>query len=655
MLSSGILRLLLTLGLLVGSFAAAAAESRVALVIGNSAYRQQTPLRNPSNDAIDIAASLSRLGFAVKPLIDATYEDLRKALLEFKAQAKSAEIAAIFFAGHGMEVGGENWLIPVDARLLTDTDAELEAFNLKRLMIDASGATKLGLIILDACRDNPFLKRMKRTIATRSVASGFAPVQPAGNVLVAYAAKDGTTALDGAGRNSPFTAALKEHILAPGTEIADLFRLVRDKVMEATSNRQQPYIYGSLSKEKIYLKEPTEKAVSPDDLLWDALSQATLRTRSDPMFKNSLSLVNAAEAQGLSGFLERFPNSSHAPEARNRLQQLEKTVLDPKTLAPTIEDAEFLWGIAQKAIAKIRFDKIFSGFCEQKQYAAEKLILQEFRDTFPRSKYDPDARLRIRELDRLITSTDSTCGATGPEDEVVWNTLVGSTRSARVAEIFKPCRKCGQELQIYAFEEFAKKYPNSAYAAEAGETVEGLREMLHIRIPPPKKTSSKLSTTAFKQKTFQVFQGVDFMGGDLGTPPTLRNVSHDRCRTACMKERACKYYAYSLWKRACYLKDQEPTQRVDAEYISASVTGVGAPPKSDARVTMRTISKKTFNPEGNDFSKAASLNECTALCLRDDSCQAVEFLAARGACYLFESGNDLGSGNGAVAIKYQDQ
>ena len=279
----------------------------------------------------------------------------------------------------------------------------------------------------------------------------------------------------------------------------------------------------------------------------------------------------------------------------------------------------------------------------------------EFVEAFPTSTHAREAHVRIRELDRLIASADSSCGISAPEDEVVWNTLMGSTRSARVAEIFKACKTCGQQLQLYAFEEFTKKYPSSGYAAEAADTIQSLRSILRVRVPTPKKVNAKSPQSQSRQKTFQLLQGVDFMGGDIGTPPNLRNVSHDECRAACIKEGACNYYAYSLWKRACYLKDQEPQQRVDAEYLSGSANGLDPPPKSEGIVRMRTLNKKTFNPEGDDFTKASSLNECSALCLNQPSCQAVEFLPAKGACYLFEDGADLGAGSGAVAAKYQEQ
>lgn len=171
----------------------------------------------------------------------------------------------------------------------------------------------------------------------------------------------------------------------------------------------------------------------------------------------------------------------------------------------------------------------------------------------------------------------------------------------------------------------------------------------------PKKASAKAPRSQPQQKTFKLFQGVDFMGGDIGTPPSWQSVSLDECRAACVKDLACLYYSYSHWKRVCYLKKHEPLQRVDAEYVSGAANGLNPPPRSEASIYMRTLGKKTFDPEGDDFTKVSNLNECADLCLKDSSCQAAEFLARRNACYLFEDGTELVSGNGSVAIKYQDQ
>lgn len=233
---------------------AAAEGKRVALVIGNGAYRNVPALQNPPSDARDIAAALRRLGFAVDLITNAGFDDMRRALIALGREAAGADMATVYFAGHGMEISGENWLIPTDAELKRDTDAANEAVSMQSVMLQVSSTTSLGLVILDACRNNPFAARMSRSMATRaSPRAGLGRIEPVGNVLVAYAARDGTTALDGDGRNSPFATALLRNIETPGLEVTFMFRNVRDEVMEATGNEQQPFVYGSLSRKTIYL------------------------------------------------------------------------------------------------------------------------------------------------------------------------------------------------------------------------------------------------------------------------------------------------------------------------------------------------------------------------------------------------------------------
>ena len=233
---------------------AVADGKRVALVIGNSTYRNVPTLPNPANDAADIAVALNRLGFAVTLITNASFDQMRRGLISLGRDAAGADMAAVFFAGHGMEISGENWLIPVDAELKKDTDAANEAVSLRSAILQVSNTTSLGLVILDACRNNPFVAKMSRSLALRAaIGGGLGRIEPVGNVLVAYAARDGTTALDGDGRNSPFTAALLHNIEMPGVEVTFMFRNVRDDVMEVTRNEQQPFVYGSLSRRAIYL------------------------------------------------------------------------------------------------------------------------------------------------------------------------------------------------------------------------------------------------------------------------------------------------------------------------------------------------------------------------------------------------------------------
>jgi uncharacterized caspase-like protein len=224
----------------------ACAQKRVALVIGNSAYVNAPPLANPRNDATAVGAMLRNAGFAVVGTHDLGNLDMRRALRGFADLTRDADIAVVFYAGHGMEAQGTNYLIPTDARLDTDLDIEEEAISLVRIQKALEQASRLRLIILDARRDNPFEKTMKRTLATRAFSRGLAEVEPGTNTLVAFAAKAGSTALDGAGSHSPFTEALLKHIAIAGLDVRFAFGRVRDEVWQATGKRQEPFLYGSL-------------------------------------------------------------------------------------------------------------------------------------------------------------------------------------------------------------------------------------------------------------------------------------------------------------------------------------------------------------------------------------------------------------------------
>src|SRR4051795_6586029 len=229
----------------------ALAEKRVALVLGNSAYKNVAPLTNPVNDSARIASTLKDAGFdVVDSRRDLPAAETRRALRDFADRARDADIAVVYYAGHGIEVDGGNYLIPVDARLERDTDIYDEGLSLDRILIAIEPAKKLRLVILDACRDNPFSRTMKRTVASRAIGQGLAKVEPTSpNVLIAYSAKAGSTAADGDGANSPFTVALSKHLTTPGLDVRRAFGFVRDDVLKSTGNKQEPFVYGSLGGE----------------------------------------------------------------------------------------------------------------------------------------------------------------------------------------------------------------------------------------------------------------------------------------------------------------------------------------------------------------------------------------------------------------------
>jgi Caspase domain len=247
----------------------ALADRRLALVIGNSTYQLAPTIPNPTRDAQAIAAEFTKAGFDV---VSAHYDQgnlqFKRAIRQFEDAAADADIAVVFYAGHGIEIGGVNYMIPVDAKLASDRDAKDEAIELDRLLEAVDAAKRLGLVILDACRDNPFERTMKRqrVSALRAVNTGLALIEPTNrNVLIAYASKSGTTAEDGDAEHSPFTAALLKNLFEPGLDLRLAFGRVRDDVLKSTRNRQEPFVYGSLGGTNIALvSAPAKPALAVD-------------------------------------------------------------------------------------------------------------------------------------------------------------------------------------------------------------------------------------------------------------------------------------------------------------------------------------------------------------------------------------------------------
>lgn len=238
-------------------------QKRVALVIGNGAYQHTRALPNPKNDADAIAKMLREIGFEVGLKLDLAKSAMREEMLAFEAAVREADIALVYFAGHGMELAGENYLVPTDARLASDSDLETQAVTLRSVLNTVGNARRLKIVILDACRNNPLSESMALvTGATRSVSRGLARIEPSrgpssmdhkGDVLVAYAARAGTVADDGPNRHSPYAEALLKHVKTPGIDVRIMFGKVRDHVLAATGHTQEPFIYGSLSGDIISL------------------------------------------------------------------------------------------------------------------------------------------------------------------------------------------------------------------------------------------------------------------------------------------------------------------------------------------------------------------------------------------------------------------
>jgi uncharacterized caspase-like protein len=324
------LRLLLIAGsTLLATHLEASADKRVALVIGNSTYQNVARLPNPANDADAVAELFKDAGFDTVSLQqDVGNLDFKRAIRKFEEAASDADIAVIYYAGHGIEIGGVNYLIPVDAKLASDLDAPDETIPLDRLVEAAGSARQLRLVILDACRDNPFVVNMKRQrlAGNRSISAGLSELEPtATGTLIAYAAKAGSTASDGAGEHSPFTTALLANLTTAGLDIRLAFGRVRDQVMKITNDRQEPFVYGSLGGATVsLLPAPVNTASSV------TTTQGSAETRRDYEFFERVGTKAAWNA-----FLTLHGTGPYADLARAQLAKISDAAAAKRVPEPT--------------------------------------------------------------------------------------------------------------------------------------------------------------------------------------------------------------------------------------------------------------------------------------------------------------------------------
>lgn len=289
----------------------AVAAGRIALVVGNARYADK-PLKNPANDADDVARELQRLGFTVQRHQDLGRREMNEALRRFSTAASRADLAVVYYSGHGLQAGGENYLVPVDARIADERDIRSEGVALRDVLGDLEEAkVQRVVVVLDACRDNPFATR------ARSVKRGLARPEVGNNAaLVAFATAEGRTADDGTGRNGVYTTELLQQ-LRKDQDIRDVF----DETSLAVGRRnadQRPKVYGDTGAFKgVYFSaaarsssnastsaRPAPSALSPEDEAWEEI-------------KSSNSVA------ALSAFLKEFPNGTYAGRVRMRLASLE--------------------------------------------------------------------------------------------------------------------------------------------------------------------------------------------------------------------------------------------------------------------------------------------------------------------------------------------
>ncbi|WP_315775716.1 MULTISPECIES: caspase domain-containing protein [unclassified Bradyrhizobium] len=393
----------------------ALAEKRVALVIGNSAYQNVPQLTNPANDGAVMTATFKSAGFDVVDYRrDLTARETRRALRDFADAARDADIAVVYYAGHGMEVEGANYLIPIDARLERDTDVYDETLSLDRILVAVEPAKKLRLVILDACRDNPFTRNMQRTVATRSLGRGLAKVEPTSpNTLIAYSAKAGSTAQDGDGKNSPFTLALSRHIATPGLDVRKAFGFVRDEVLKSTGNRQEPFVYGSLGGEDVPLVPGVPRVVTQMPVAPPANPQADIRRD----YELAMQVGNKG---ALNAFLAQYPDGFYASLAKLQLEKLtaeeNRAAASEKARATEAERARLVAEGARKdTLAKAEAE---AKAAEQARIAAEKANQLAQQQAADAEKKRQEQQLAAADNPRAATSPGAPAAAAlqqGPE------------------------------------------------------------------------------------------------------------------------------------------------------------------------------------------------------------------------------------------------
>lgn len=327
---------LCTAGLALLFLVGAAEAQRVALVIGNSAYQHTPQLPNPVRDAKAIEQALTELGFEVIAGYDLNKIDMEGTLARFARAAQNAELTMFFYAGHGMQVNGSNYLLPVDAQFRDELALDFEAVQMNFVLRQMERSSKVRIVLLDACRDNPLAKSFSANLgATPSldVSSGLAEISMdnAGDgTIIAFATSPGKVAYDGGGEHSPFTAALLKHIDTPQVNIQTVLTRVTGDVYNATARRQRPWVNASVVDE-VFLNE----APAPTTAQVTIQGQGT-DTTADAERKAFEAAANVADVASLEAFLARYPDGTFAEEARQMIAMLGGTAVR-KVVKGTLE------------------------------------------------------------------------------------------------------------------------------------------------------------------------------------------------------------------------------------------------------------------------------------------------------------------------------
>ncbi|MBC9880505.1 peptidase [Bradyrhizobium sp. INPA01-394B] len=354
------LTIIVSLMCMVLSVSAAKADRRVAFVVGNGAYKNVAQLPNPPIDAKAMASTLRNVGFEVIEGSNLSRDQMTEKLLDFGRKAQGSDIAVFYYAGHGIAVGGTNYLLPVDADIKSEMDVKLgAAINVDLTLDQTMGGAKVKLVFLDACRDNPFAAKIKSNSATRSVnvGSGLAEMKSGEGTLIAFATGPGQTALDGQeGNNSPFTRALIDNITKPGVEIQQAMTSVRAQVNEETHKGQLPWGHTNLIG-AVYLNQaPTTQVANAAPTASAAPAAAAGGSEAEVEFWRSVKESNKPEE--LNAYLSAYPNGQFKPLALARLAAIQNgPSTTTRNLNAGVDPATFTDDASQLTEDQIGLDK----------------------------------------------------------------------------------------------------------------------------------------------------------------------------------------------------------------------------------------------------------------------------------------------------------
>jgi len=358
--------------------AIASKERRVALVIGNAAYPGAGALKNPANDANDIGVKLKKLGFDVTVRTDIRHKDMLRSLTEFGDKVQSGTEALFFYAGHGMQVKGKNYLIPIDAEIRNEASASSEAVDVDQLL-DKLSLARLSVVILDACRNNPFERRF------RGSGQGLAQINAPTGTLIAYATAPGKVASDGAGHNGLYTAELLAAMDIPGIKIEDVFKRVRGNVVRKSNDSQTPWESSSLTGDFYFIFQgPTTATIQ-------------LAPAADPEAETWAAAENEKTAEGYQAYLDAYPKGRYATAAKIKLKGLQKPAAAPEKPPIAVASAP-TFANTPVAVSSTPDDPETSMWNEVKASGAREYFDAYLRQ-YPKGKYVALAKVELRKFD----------------------------------------------------------------------------------------------------------------------------------------------------------------------------------------------------------------------------------------------------------------